>query len=168
MSPATRLPFVLFSALLISACSTITPYQPLKHGVGYSEQKLEANRYRISFDGNSFTERTTVQNYVLYRCAELTLAQGYDYFKVAAQSAEAEPQDRSGTFSFGFGLGGVSQSGFGLGVGTSTGVDRTDYQGSADITLHHGKKPAEDPTAYDAREVKANLEAGITRPKPNS
>lgn len=168
MSPATRLLCILFPALLMAACSTITHYQPLHNGVGYSEQKLEVNRYRISFDGNSYTDRATVQNYVLYRCAELTLAQGYDYFKVATQSAEAEPQDRSGTFSFGFGLGGISRSGFGLGVGTSTGVDRADYQGSADVTLHRGKKPAEDPTAYDARDVKANLESGITRPKPSS
>ncbi len=47
---------------------------------GYSEQQLEPNRWRVTFSGNSLTDRRTVENYLLYRSAELTLSQGFDWF----------------------------------------------------------------------------------------
>ncbi len=52
----------LAAALLVAGCATPTPYQPL--GVrgtgasgGFSEQRLEENRYRVSFRGNCFCSR---------------------------------------------------------------------------------------------------------------
>ena len=168
MISAARSFSVLLPALLLAACATVTPYQPLNNGVGYSDQKLESNRYRVSFDGNSSTPRDTVQNYVLYRVAELTLANEYDYFTVAAQSTEAELKGTGGNFGFSFGGFGFGRNG-GIGVGLGSGSDiRTEYQGSADVTLFRGKKPETDPHAYDAREIKANLESKIQRPKPRT
>lgn len=157
---------MVVAALLLSACASTAPYQPLDDGVGYSEQKLEANRYRVSFAGNSATPRETVENYLLYRAAELTLNNGYDGFTLAARDTQA--QSRSSGPSFGIGFGGIgigSHTGFGLGVGTGTGGS-TEYQGSADIVMFRGKKPAADLRAYDARELKTNLDAQIKRPKP--
>ena len=45
------------AALAVSACATATPYQPAAAGRfgGYAEQKLENDRYRVSFSGNSVT-----------------------------------------------------------------------------------------------------------------
>lgn len=152
---------------LLSACATATPYQPADKGYGYSEQKLESNRYRVSFVGSSKTSRETVQNYLIYRAAELTLANDYDYFVLAGQDAAAEPGTRSGSrtgVSFGLGSFGGS-TGFGLGIGTGIGGGGgEDFRAQADVLMYKGEKPEDRSDALGAAEVKANLEAGIRRP----
>jgi len=59
----------------LSACATETAYQPAgpNSDGGYREQQIESNRVRISFSGNSLTDRETVENYLLFRAAELTV-----------------------------------------------------------------------------------------------
>lgn len=104
---------------------------------------------------------------MLYRCAELTLEKGYDYFVLSDRSSEAEHRGGSGIslgiggFRFG-GHGGVS---IGVGTGVPIGGD-TKYYGQADAVLMKGKKPANDASAFDAREIKANLEPSIVRERP--
>ena len=62
----------------LAGCETATPYQPLntanRDAGGYSDHQIEANRFQVSFSGNSVTSRETVERYLLYRSAELTLA----------------------------------------------------------------------------------------------
>ncbi|WP_028080462.1 CC0125/CC1285 family lipoprotein [Solimonas soli] len=150
---------------LLAACATVTPYQPAHKGYGYSAQLIENNRYRVSFTGSSATPRQTVENYLLYQAAEVTLNSGNDYFIIASSSTSAK--DGSGpTLSFGLGgFGFGSRSGVGVGVGTSTDSARgAEYSAQAEILTCKGRKPADNPQAFDAREVKANLEAGIVRP----
>ncbi|SER06578.1 hypothetical protein SAMN04488038_11521 [Solimonas aquatica] len=155
---------LLLSALL-SACAAVTPYQPLHDGYGYSAQLIESNRYRVSFAGSSATPRQTVENYMLYQAAELTLRSGSDYFIIAGGGTQSSGSNAP-TLSFGFGgfsFGG--HGGVGMGVGTSTGGgQQLQYTASADILVFKGKKPDNNPQAFDAREVKANLEAQIQRP----
>jgi hypothetical protein len=83
---------LVLTGLIVSGCVTATPYQPLNPGQkamgGYVEQQLEANRYRLSFAGNSVTKRETVETYLLYRAAELTLAQGYESFSVVQRATD--------------------------------------------------------------------------------
>lgn len=155
----------LLLALGLAACATATPYQPLKDGRGYSEQKLESNRYKIAFAGNSQTPKQTVENYLLYRAAELTLQKGYDYFVLVQQGTDAETRYTQ-TFSGGFGFGTYSwypRSTFGLGVGTS--IPSTEFQAEANILLYKGKKPEADVKAFNAREIKGNLESLVVRPQ---
>ncbi len=64
--------------LITSACST--SYQPDDWTGGYTELQLSDNVYKVAFSGNGYTSRTTVENYTLLRCAELTLEKGYKYF----------------------------------------------------------------------------------------
>lgn len=75
---------VVAAATALAGCTSgPTPYQPAAgYDRGYSEQKIENERYRISFKGNSMTERDTVENYLLFRAAELTLQSGYDSFTI--------------------------------------------------------------------------------------
>src|SRR5690606_20927523 len=57
-SPMKRLIISAVAALALAACATATPYQPLgpgSSGGGYSEQRLESDRYMVSFAGNSVT-----------------------------------------------------------------------------------------------------------------
>ena len=151
--------------LAVAACATATPYQPVKNGVGYAEQRLESNRYKVTFSGNSSTTRQTVENYLLYRAAEVTLQNGYDYFVQADSNTDAQTS-YSQTYS-GFGGYGGYWSPFygpGFGLGASSSIPRTEYEAQASILVFKGPKPADNYKAFDAREVKANLEATIARP----
>ena len=158
-----RLSLPLF-ALALSACVTTTPYQPLHKGEGYAEQKIESNRYRITFNGNSRTSKQTVENYMLYRAAEITLVNGSDYFTVADQNTDA---DTRYTQMFN-GVGGdvfATRGMLGLGVGVGSSIPSTEYQAQADILIYKGKKPQSNPRAYDAREIQLNLGPLVKRPE---
>lgn len=66
--------------LCLAGC--VTAYQPLGATGGYKDERLEDDTYRVSFYGNGKTPRPVVLKYFLYRCAELTLAHGYEYFEI--------------------------------------------------------------------------------------
>jgi len=84
----------LSAAMLLSSCMTPTPYQPEVRGQrihgGYSEEQLGDNRYRVSFDGNTLTSRERVESYLLYRAAELTLQNGFDWFRIVDRETERD------------------------------------------------------------------------------
>lgn len=80
-------------AAVLAACASTTPYQAAsKPGGydGYSQTMIENDRARVSFGGNSLTERETVENYLLYRAAELTKERGFDYFTLKERDTEAK------------------------------------------------------------------------------
>ena len=80
----------LAALALLGACATATPYQPATPNArGYSNQQIESNRWMVSFAGNSLTDRQTVETYLLYRAAELTSQNGYDYFRVVRRATDA-------------------------------------------------------------------------------
>lgn len=152
--------------ILLAACATATPYRPLEEGYGYSERKLESNRYAITFTGNSQTPRQVVEDYLLYRAAEVTLANGYNYFIMADQDTEADTRYQNQIINYG-GFGSYRWGpGFGTGIGIGTTTASTEYEGQANIVMFKGAKPAQDVKAFDAREIKSNLESRITRPTP--
>lgn len=149
--------------LALAGCATLTPYQPLKDGYGYSEQRLEADRYRVTVAGSSKTPRQTVENYLLYRAAELTLAAKRDYFVVRDQSTTAEADSGGPGVSLGIGgFGGGGSSGVGMGVGVGTGGGaKLAYKTQAEIVMKSGAKPEGDATAFDARQIQLNLQAQV-------
>ena len=161
----TRRFIVLAATLALAACASVTPYQPASKGFGYSSQRLESNRYRISFTGSSATPRQTVENYLLYQAAEVTLKSGDDYFVMTNSTTSAKGASGP-NLSFGFGgFGFGSRSAVGVGVSTDTASAKgAEYTSQAEIVTFKGSKPADDPKAFDAREVQRNLESGIVRP----
>jgi hypothetical protein len=138
-----------------------TPYQPAAGGYGYSEQQIEDNRYRVTFAGNDRTSSDAVQNYLLYRAAEVTLDHGYDYFTMVDRNL-----DRSTTY-WGSGPSTYMGTGFGrrsggfIGFGTSTARPIDSYTAYADIVLFKGEKPADEVNAYAAHDVLSRLDATI-------
>src|SRR5258708_25849705 len=80
----------------LSACETATPYQPLRHGTetsgGFTDQRLDQNHFRVTFQGNTLTSRETVESYLLYRAAEVTVSQGYDWFEAGERHPERHRQ----------------------------------------------------------------------------
>ena len=76
--------------LLVAACQTPTPYKAAvtPNDDGYTSQQIETNRFRISFKGNSLTNRQTVDTYMLFRAAEVTLQNGGDYFIIVNKDVD--------------------------------------------------------------------------------
>lgn len=158
---------LLFIATLgLGACGTATPYQPALDGYGYAEQALEEDRYRVSFTGNSLTPRQVVENYLLYRAAEVTLARGFDYFIVVDKDTE-----RNTTYySTVTGAGGFyhHRHAHDVGViGSSTARPSSRYAAFANIVLRKGRKDPGNTAAYDARDLRKRLGPAIRR-KPAS
>jgi hypothetical protein len=175
----------LAALALLAACVTATPYQPLNpHGYspgGYSEQRLEDNRYRVTFTGNEFTSRQRVENYLLYRAAELTLQAGFDGFTMVTRGTDPHTSTRVMSDPFGpgpWGYWGPSWRFRGRGFGwrswdpwvgspfwandydVST---VTSYEASAEIVMFHGRR-TDDPRSFDAHQVIANLGPTIQMP----
>ncbi len=76
---------------ILTACATATPYQPASQKSlrnGFFETQIEKDRIKVTFDGNSLTDRETVETYLLYRAAELTKSKGYDYFTVVERATD--------------------------------------------------------------------------------
>jgi len=185
MARMRRLIPALASALALAACATPTPYQPLtpnnRASGGYTDQQIEANRYRVTFSGNSMTSRETVETYLLYRAAELTIARGYDWFQMAQRNTDRHTNTYvdqpfgpgpwgywgpSWRYHGGFGWRGWDpfwgDPFWGNDIDVTT-VDR--YEASAEILMGHGPKPADNPRAFDARQVVSNLQSRIMMPK---
>jgi hypothetical protein len=165
--------FVLAAGLL-AACATATPYQAASTDrYGFQEQQIEANRVRITFRGNTVTDRETVETYLLYRAAEVTLQNGKDYFIVAQRDTEEHSRIQGAgahhpRFAFDYWY-------FSARRGWSPWYDPfwdepnsyrevTRYEAVAEIAMFVGPKPAGDADAFDAREVQTNLQGRIVRP----
>ena len=54
-------------------CSCATPYRPLKHQSGYSEQQVGKDEYEVSFLGNGSSSYDRVLDFALLRAAEIAL-----------------------------------------------------------------------------------------------
>lgn len=68
----------LIPLLLLISCATA--YQPSGWGGGYTDQRLAADMFRVRFIGNGYTSRATVEDYLMRRCAEITVAEGKTHF----------------------------------------------------------------------------------------
>lgn len=143
--------------LTLGACASLAPYGPQmgQGGQGYAEAAIEANRYRVTYNGVG--DPAPVADYVLLRAAELTLERGYDWFEVTQRWTDGRPDPRGGvrpSVSIGAGsgrYGGYSTSGVGVGVGLNlTGPGATST--TLEVVMGRGIKP-DRPQAYDARDV---------------
>ena len=158
----------LLAAALLAACAQPTPYAPAVDGKGYKEQQLESDRYRVSFRGNASTPRETVENYLLYRAAEVTLETGNDHFRIVKQEIESETVYRttlSGINNFGFSRFSYYYQPFFGNVATGTSRPITSYEALANIIVISGEDNQDDDQTYDARDVIEKLGPTIVRPQ---
>ncbi len=171
-----RVLFSMTALALLAACATPTPYQAADGGrSGYDQTRIETNRYRISFRGNSLTNRETVENYLLYRAAELTVESGYDYFTVVTRATDEETRTTATAWSPRSSVFPVRYSYFHPRWGWRGPYDPfwddvsyrevTRYEASAEIYMGRGNRP-DDPSAFGARDVLSNLAGEIIRPEP--
>lgn len=181
----------LFS-LAVGACSTPTPYQPDIAGQridgGYSETKMAEDRYRVNFEGNSLTSRDRVEGYLLYRAAELTAQDGYEWFLIVDRLTEHDVETYVAPDPFyrpwygsGYGYwrphwrfyrGRFGWQNWHPEVGDPFFTDRVDvrtverFEAHAEIVMRRGPIPAGEERAFDARKVMQDLGPTIVRPKP--
>jgi hypothetical protein len=72
-------------AVLISLAGCVTAYRHENLTGGYTNFRLAETAYRVRFKGNNYTSRDKVEQFLLYRCAQLTTQLGYEHFVVVAQ-----------------------------------------------------------------------------------
>jgi hypothetical protein len=53
---------------------------------GFSERQLSDSTFRVSFQGNGFTRDERASDFLLLRCAELTLGHGGKFFRLVGMS----------------------------------------------------------------------------------
>lgn len=156
------------SGLLLAACaSTPTVYRAQlgsPNDVGYSEYRLEAGRYRVTFQGGPGAPEAQVADYALLRAAELALRDGYDWFRIADRSTTASGYDRGPRMSVGGGSASFGRhTGVGLGLGTSFNLGPGPaFSRSIEVVFGKGPTP-KDRDAYDAREVVKSVGYGRQR-----
>lgn len=82
-----RAAFAVLVVIALSACAT--PYGPAASSGddGYSETRIEADRWKVEVTGNASTDRETVERHVLRRAAELTLQSGAERFAMISREA---------------------------------------------------------------------------------
>lgn len=143
--------------ITLAACTSgPTRYIPAldPDDMGYREQRLETERYRVSFRANPDLKAPQVEDMAMRRAAELTLQAGHSWFHVVSRNTDLV----GGSYSQGgptIGLGGSTGSygsSLGIGLGFNLGGDSRQYQTTLEILMGSGPKPA-DPNAYDARQV---------------
>ncbi|MFZ1992350.1 MAG: hypothetical protein WAW96_21555 [Alphaproteobacteria bacterium] len=146
----------LVAVFLIAACVSQGLYRPATsaRGTGYSEQRLETNRWRVTFTGGPSTPAGMVQDFALLRAADLTLSMGYEWFIVAGRQTATQDSGYGPRFS---GVWGPPCGRFGCRSAIYGGFWYDDYDqnrlsASLDIVMGRGPKPP-DANAYDARDV---------------
>ena len=149
----------LFAAasLGLVACETVpTRYGPASgpQAVGFNEYRLAPGRYRITFRGGPGAPANQVEDYALLRAADVTLRDGYDWFRIADRSTSASGVDRGPRLSVGGGSASFGRhTGVGLGVGTSFNLGPGPaFSRSIEVVFGKGPVPR-DRDAYDAREI---------------
>ncbi len=162
--------FTAVVALMIAACTSVPVYQPVtdESGFGYSQQKIEENRYRVSYNGDASTPQNAVEDFLLYRMAEITLEQEYDYFQVINMGTECHTEYHS-TIDQPCPTGGdygqmFPYCGYGYICNPSGTLQETKrYEAIAFMTLHHGNPPEDEALAFSARDLEESLRAKIIR-----
>lgn len=166
--------------IFLGACASTSPYSPAKgeSGMGYRDQKLTADRWRVEFQMRK-TNRSQAMDYALLRSAELTLQKGFDWFEVVDRVTEVDRGDGGGSsggvsvgqsrgYERNCGLLGcssrpstVTQVGVGIGTGSDS---RSKVTSIVEIVLGKGVRP-ESRNIYDARELADSLRERLVNEK---
>lgn len=178
-------------ALSLAGCATprTTPYQPLSASSriagGYSDHRIAADRFEVTFTGNRFTSREQVEALLLYRAAELTLEQGHDWFVIDEREMERQVERERRVeplydpwFHRDLGYWRPYWRYYGPVTGwrswypyygdpfwtSSVDVRKVErFEAKAEIRLGRGRRPADDRRSFDAREVMARIGPEIRR-----
>ncbi|WP_417681722.1 CC0125/CC1285 family lipoprotein [Pseudidiomarina aquimaris] len=91
MYKAIKISFMALVIALLTACTSSTAqYQAAgEKGFGYSDKQLAKDMYWVSYKSRD-TSAQKATDYALLRAAELTLAQGYEWFVVSEKDVSGK------------------------------------------------------------------------------
>lgn len=163
------------TAVIATACASSPDYREASRdgAQGYSEQVIEADRYRVTYTGDERQTAAEVRDLATLRAAELTMEKGGDWFEVVSDETnqDVEITDRLGSrgyatrpgYTRSCGLLGCTTRAYPVRVidgGRDTEAESI-YDHSIEIVIHEGEKPADNNRAYNAAQVAANLRATL-------
>ena len=145
--------------VVLAACAQApAPYSPIsanRSGTGYSEIRIEADRWRVTFTGSGSVSEAQVERLALRRAGQVVLQNGYEWFEIVDRRFSAEGRGGSpvrvgGSVGRSWGSRGWSGSSVGLGVSLSPNSERR-ITASLEIIAGVGEPRPE--RAYDALSV---------------
>jgi hypothetical protein len=149
---------VLVIAIAVMLCGCATPYGKYGLAGGYTDVRIDENTFSISVDNNGYTSQQTTSMHALYRAAELTVENGFDYFIIATGASNP----KSGVMALpGSSTSNTTISGYGPSASarTTTTYGPTMFvpvvfpNAAMVIKSFRGTKPDNVSNAYDARTV---------------
>jgi hypothetical protein len=178
-SAELKMKHVLFAAICsgvmtLAACATTPAYGPApsNRSAGYSDQRIENDRWRVTYRGDTRMRSAEVQDFALMRAAEITMNSGAQWFEVLDSDTDADPRRRY-SIETDFGtdyvytrncsvLGCTVQA-----VPVLTRVERervdtrTVYEHTMEIRAGSGPRPGDSSRVYNARDTFANLSSRL-------
>lgn len=164
-----RMLIIAAAGLSLAACATPTVYGPstgAQASVGFSDYRIESGRYRVTFTGGGGAAMGQVADYALLRAAEVSLRDGYDWFRVVDRQdvrvggGSGGPRVSVGGGSSNYSGGWGGGSSVGVGIGTSFDLSGGPaWSRTIEVLAGKGPRPG-DPDAYDARDVVRRIGQG--------
>lgn len=152
-----RVAVVVCLGLVLAGCAT--RYQDMGPTGGVNAARITDDLFRISARGNLYTDNGTIQDYVLLKAAETTVAMGRTHFAIVGKQ-DGSPSRGLYTRS----ALGAKDEHFGFGL-----IDKQRHEPGEDLmirvlptTLSEDDKAE----AIDARQIIANVGARVQRPQP--
>jgi hypothetical protein len=158
----------------LAACATAPAYSPAQstNGYGYTDQRIENDRFRVTYRGAPRMSSADVQDYALMRAAELTIQNGGDWFEVVNADTDADAKRRyniESDYDTRFvvhrscGVAGCTSRLVPITVRTDyeTVEMRTVYEHAMEIRIGTGAKLAGAPKIYDARDTFSTISARL-------
>ncbi|MBB4617127.1 CC0125/CC1285 family lipoprotein [Sphingomonas abaci] len=181
----------LLASLALAGCTTPTTYHPAAdvsaNSPGYSDKQLSTNTYEVNFTGNTVTSRDTVDRYLFYRAAQLTIQKGFRTFTMMKGDTALDDTIYANVEPAGPGFGWNGWGGYwapswryhgpfgwrtwapwqdGPFWGDQVDINSVDnYQATAVIKMSNTPVTASTPHSYDAQTVIERLTPTIKLPK---
>jgi len=153
------------AVLALTGCATPTVYGPAAGParVGFSDYRIEAGRYRVTFTGGGGAPIAQVADFALLRAAELALRDGYDWFRVVDR-VDQRAGGVGSTLSVGTGSSSWGRrSSVGVGLGTTIDLSGGPaWSRTLEVLAGKGEPPRE-RDVYDARAVVRDVGQGAGR-----
>lgn len=152
----------IVAGFLLGGCASGPAYRPAvaPDDYGYRDTLLTSDRYRVSFAGDYGMARETVENFALFRAADVATNQGAARFRINSRETSPVTSTYGGgpSTSIGYGFG---YPYWGTSIGYSTGgSSRTRYETVLEIQIGDDV-PEQGPDVYNANELKRNLSAAV-------
>jgi hypothetical protein len=142
----------------IASCATGYGPAGFGSGGGYSEHRLDERTFLVTFEGNRRTLAAQVAAMLHRRCAEVTVASGFDFFAVVERATETQRSVRSVGGAFG-------DSSSAIGWGRSK--EHKEHAASVVIRIFRAAEQRPEG-ATDAREVLKYMDPKPAEPKNDS